>query len=112
MGLTVFVRPENLAPLLPAPLDLTWAEKVVLTVTCGLKGFTRLETAREETGIESVDYELAKTSLVNRGLLNRAGAITLDGRNAANALPGGYDKLSFLNREENGGKEIKRWGGI
>ena len=112
LGITVYVRPENLAPLLPAPLDLSWGEKVVLTVTGALKGFARLKEAQEETGITVQEYDAAKLSLAEKGLLTRARAITDNGRNATNAFPGfGYSyKLSFLNKKENGGKGINRWG--
>lgn len=109
LGVTVYVRPENLAPLLPAPLDLSWAEKVVLTVTAGLKGFARLEYAQRGTGITVPEYDAAKVTLAAKGLLTRAGGITPDGRNAENALPGyKYShKLDNLNKPENGGRGVR-----
>lgn len=82
-GVRVYTHPSSLAPLLPAPgPDLSWAERVVLAATRSLISSARLSEARRETGISSEDYSAARASLIARRLLNKAGAITTEGRNA------------------------------
>lgn len=86
MGLTVHVHAENAAKLIPAPVDLTWAEKVVLVATCSLKsshmGRTRAQMAERECGISQASWDAAKATLQGRRFLNAAGAVTVEGRNA------------------------------
>jgi hypothetical protein len=78
----------NLSPMLPAPMELTDDERIVLAATAGLKSSYagesnyRLSEARRETGITSDRYNAAKSALIARKLLNKAGAITVEGRNA------------------------------
>jgi len=100
MGLTFHVHPDNAALLLPAPVaDLTPHQRLVLIATRSLKasynGQDRYTMARGEhhcTQLLKVngclyptrgEWDAAKAVLMQRGLLNRAGAITPAGRNAA-----------------------------
>ena len=96
MGLTLYLHPENAAALLPAPVELTALERLVLKYTKERKssynGRNRYEMAAEDwrwsqRGAEpwpytADDWEDAKRALAARGLLNKAGAITPAGRNA------------------------------
>jgi hypothetical protein len=100
MGLKFYVHPSNAAALLPAKTDeLTPYEKLVLTATRSLKssygGQDRYEMMSSEYRSRSILGELAyptraqwdetKTTLIAKGLLNKAGAITVQGRNAVPA---------------------------
>jgi hypothetical protein len=79
---------ENVSKLLPPPAELSEDEQVVLVATCGLKssygGISnyRFHEARRHTGITPERYEAAKRSLIARKFLNKAGAVTPEGRNA------------------------------
>lgn len=88
-GLTIHIHADNARTLLPAPCEITWAEKVVLVATrslkssyAGIKDYRFVE-AQRETGITREQWDAAKTGLIERRLLNAAGAITTEGRNAA-----------------------------
>ena len=95
-GITLIVRPENAAKYLPAPIELSREEQIVLIATCSFKSSYagqsnyRFHEAHGDTGITSQDWESAKASLITRGMLNKAGAITNDGRNALTGLPNWY----------------------
>lgn len=88
-GLTIHIHAENAAPLLPARAELTWEEKVVLVATKSLKSSYagipeyRFHEAHEDAGITRAAWDAAKAGLIARKLLNAAGAITVDGRNAS-----------------------------
>jgi len=90
MGLTIFIHPDNAPKFLPAPSDdITIYEKIVLVATRslkasygGIKDFRFVE-ANKYTGITREQWDNAKTALINKGLLNKAGAITPNGRNYA-----------------------------
>jgi len=88
-ALSIHLHAENAAKMLPAPVEMTWAEKVVLTATRSLKSSYagikeyRYHEAHSDTGITRPDWDTAKAALIGRGLLNAAGAITIEGRNAA-----------------------------
>lgn len=93
MGLTVYVRPDQMSQIaLPAPVELTREEKIVLCFTASLKSSYagiknyRFHEAHEDTGITLEAWESSKGALITRGLLNKAGAITEDGRNAINGV--------------------------
>ncbi len=93
-GITVHVRPDDLNRLaLPDAPQLTDDERIVLDLT-GLKssynGISqyRRHVACTERGMTGERYETAKASLIERKLLNRAGAITTTGRNARSAQGG------------------------
>lgn len=85
----IYVRPDNMNRLaLPAPVELTRDQKIVLAATAGLKSSYggiknyRFHEAHAETGIGLMEWDQAKAELITRGLLNAAGAITNQGRNA------------------------------
>ena len=88
MGLTFHMLEENAQSLLPASDELTMPEKIVLAATAGLKASYggvknfRFVEANRDTGIELEQWESAKSALIERKLLNKAGAITVSGRNA------------------------------
>jgi hypothetical protein len=87
-GIEIISSAANITPLLPAPETLTEDEEIVLVATCSLKSSYagvsnyRLQEARCFTGITADRYEAAKASLIARKLLNKAGAVTVEGRNA------------------------------
>lgn len=91
MGITIHVRPENLARLLPgSDEELTDNEKIVLVATRAYKnsyaGETncRFKEAKRETGISEAEFESAKEKLFEKGLLKKHGKsymITNNGRN-------------------------------
>jgi hypothetical protein len=82
MDPTVYVHPDNAAPLLPAPGPTLSADELqVLDVTCGLKSFARADELRRR-GISTERFALAKRSLIALGYLNAQGAITTKGKNA------------------------------
>lgn len=95
MGLTFYLHPDNAAKLLPAPTaELTDHEKLVIDATCSYKssygGKDRYEMARDNARYSPkadlfpsrADWDAAKQSLISKGLLNKAGAVTIAGRNA------------------------------
>ena len=88
LGLTLVVRDDNATPMLPAPETLTPAQHIVLEHTRGLKASYggikdfRFTEANRRTGISKADWDTAKTALITSGHLNKAGAITIKGRNA------------------------------
>jgi hypothetical protein len=92
-GLTLHLRPENVAKMLPAGDgdELTEDEKIVLIATRSYKNTyagrtnVRFEEARRKTGITQQAYEDAKSLLFLKGYLKRHGKsykITNEGRNA------------------------------
>lgn len=93
MGLTFYVHPDNAAKFLPAPTQLTAFELIVLRATASYRssygGRDRYEMARDDHSYNNNmpfpsrdEWAIAKQTLINLGLLNRAGAITPAGRNA------------------------------
>jgi hypothetical protein len=99
MGLTFYMHPANAAALLPAPVELSPVERLVLVATASLKssygGRDRYQMAQDEYSCRKalgetlypsrVEWEATKAGLVAKGFLNKAGAITPAGRNAAKA---------------------------
>lgn len=94
LGVTFYVHPVNAAAMLPAPIELNETEQLVLEVTRSFKasygGKNRYEMARERwewSGSKgsfpsAIEWEETKLQLFKKGLLNKAGAITIKGRNA------------------------------
>jgi hypothetical protein len=95
LGLTFYMHPDNATKLLPPPTELSEREAIVLDATASLKssynGKDRFEMKREDWSypwrnnppfMSRDQWEVAKTSLIAKGLLNKAGAITVNGRNA------------------------------
>lgn len=99
-GLTFYVHPENARKLLPAPVELSDLDKLVLVATRNLKasyaGRDRYQMAEGEHHCRKVlgntlypsrpQWEATKQSLIGRGLLNKAGAITTAGKNAIQSI--------------------------
>lgn len=82
---TLYVHPQDLAPLLPAPAaPLSSDENVWLYCTCTLKAFARRDEAGRYglTGAQIMD---ARQSLFAKGYLSANGAATTAGRNACPA---------------------------
>jgi len=99
-NITIYLNPANLrADLLPPKPALDWAQSVVLAATRSLKSSYagirnyRFHEAHERTGITEAEWNSAKDACITKGLLNRAGAITDDGRNAID-----WTRLEALNR--------------
>jgi len=83
LGLTFYLLPSDAAPLLPPPAEeLTETELTVLAIIRGLKSGYRAEEYRRK-GISEAEVEAIKAGLIRREYLNKAGAITTKGRNAA-----------------------------
>jgi hypothetical protein len=86
----VYLDPSNLTKLLPAAPELTQDELIVLVFTrcrkSSYNGQNRWQMAREDTGISSAEWETAKAGLIAKRLLNKAGAITDEGRNATSGV--------------------------
>jgi hypothetical protein len=80
MGLTFYMRAENAANMLPAPVTLSHDENVVLAVTCSLKSSYRKDAARRHD-VTGERYEEAKRALIAAGFLTKRGAVTPAGRN-------------------------------
>lgn len=96
-GLTFYVHPQDAAPMLPpAGNDLGELESMVLEATGSLKSSYNGKDRYQMT-VENLQYgynankrpiptraqwDEAKASLIARGYLNKAGAITTAGRNA------------------------------
>ena len=82
----------NMQKLLGKAPDLTDDEKIVLVATSTYKNTYAGETnirfrrAHRKTGISAERWETAKSALIERKLLNRAGAITNAGRNATSTI--------------------------
>lgn len=91
MGLRFYVHPDNAAKFLPAPAaELSDHEREVLSATRNYKssygGKDRYEMAkldhRGQLFPTREAWNTAKASLIAKGLLNKAGAITVAGKNA------------------------------
>lgn len=101
MGIRIHVHADNAPKLLPALADLTDDEKTVLVYTKSLKssynGISnfRYHEAHRRTNITLEQWDAAKASLIAKGLLNKAGALTNEGRNVAEPLRKGMPSKSF-----------------
>lgn len=86
---TIYTRLENVFPALEAPEELSKDEMIVLVATRSRKASYggvsnyRFSEATRETGITLERWNTAKQSMIDKGYLNKAGAITTKGRNAA-----------------------------
>lgn len=88
MGLTLYINPADTSRrMLNPPVDLIWEERVVLYASGHLKSShggipnLRLVESRKKTGITIPAYDMAKHSLIQKGFLDKRGAITIKGRN-------------------------------
>jgi hypothetical protein len=89
-SITIHCPAESVNGLaLPAPVQVSRDEEIVLTATRSLKSSYagipnyRFHEARRDTGITLEQWETAKAGLISRGLLDKRGALTIAGRNAA-----------------------------
>jgi hypothetical protein len=94
MGLTFYLSPQDAAPMLPAPVELSPDAALVLEYTATRKssymGKDRYQMALDDIRagyckrepLSREQWNDAKNSLINLGFLNKAGAITPAGRNA------------------------------
>jgi len=94
LGITIFANASDMTKFLPEnENNLSEDEKTVLEFTSGLKssyaGISnyRFKEAKECRGITLERWDAAKASLIQKKLLNKAGAINPDGRNALNSIP-------------------------
>ena len=92
LGITIYVHPDNAPNLLPdTNTELTRDEKIVLVYTKTYKntygGRTdiRFQEAREK-GISLEEWNKAVSSLQDKKMLNKARAITNEGKNAVGGL--------------------------
>jgi hypothetical protein len=87
-GLTFYVRASDVAPLLPAPVDVDLSREAqfVLAAAVGLVASYRRE-ACERQGVNRNAYDRIREALASQGLLTASGAITVKGRNVVAALP-------------------------
>ena len=97
LGIRLHVHPDNITRFLPAPQALTTDEQVVLLATRSLKsgyaGQNRFQMVTSNSfgshsSITASNWDAASASLKASGLLNRRGAITTSGRNAAETIKG------------------------
>lgn len=93
MGITIHVHPENAPKLLPDnQTELTRNEKIVLVFTRSYKNTyggrsnVRFHEAHRSKGISIEDWREAVISLQAKKMLNKAAAITNEGRNAIGDL--------------------------
>lgn len=86
-GLEFHVNPADIAALLPAPstLEISNAARVVLSMTSQYIPKVRREYAAR-AGVNAAAYDAGKAELISAGLMNGQGALTVKGRNAANAM--------------------------
>lgn len=80
-GLLFYLHRSDAAPLLPAKVELTDLERKVLNIIGAIKSTYRRDAARRDS-ISDRDYDTAVESLRAQGLVNKAGAITVAGKNA------------------------------
>ena len=87
MGLTYYMRPDDFAKIVPSDsgVALCDVEKRVLRIIAGYKAFARNDEFRR-AGIEAGESDAIKARLIKLGLLNKAGAITISGRNACEGV--------------------------
>lgn len=91
---TIYASDQNLVKLIKAHSneEFTFEEKVVLYATRAIISSARVREARIETDISEKDYMSAKESLITKGYLNARGALTLNGKNAAQDLGWNWPK--------------------
>jgi hypothetical protein len=86
--LTVYIRPENVRAAWTdlSPGDLTWEDKVVLAAVKHYKAALRIAEAHNICALGEAEYKASRQRLMDRGLLDHRGAITLIGLNAIGSL--------------------------
>lgn len=86
-GLTFFVHPSDVTKLLPEPVsdDLSAVELKALAIVRGIKSSYRADYYAR-AGISAGEVEAIKAKLIRLGYLNKAGAITVAGRNRSEGV--------------------------
>jgi len=80
LGFTIILNPANFNQMaLPAPIELTVEEKIVL---CATKENSGGKIRLQESKMKKEKFEEIKQGLIARKLLAKNGAITNEGRNA------------------------------
>jgi hypothetical protein len=93
-GIRIYLHPDNAPRYLPAPVELTDDERIVLKYTAHLKNtyggrtHIRFTEANHATNITAARWEAAQVTLVTKKLLDARGSITHEGRNANNNVRG------------------------
>lgn len=82
MGLRFYVQKANSAKLIPAPVELTPNEELVLAATRSLKSFYMGSSRQMKSGMALSTWNETSAILQSKGLLAKNGAITAAGRNA------------------------------
>jgi hypothetical protein len=98
LGLRIYVHPADMAPLLPPPADLSQLETAIIDATASFKasynGKDRYASAKPEswsspfhgytaeTFPSRQDWQAGVMALIERGFLDKRGALTIKGRNA------------------------------
>ncbi len=82
VGITIYVTEANAAKLIPAPVELTREEKIVLAATRSLKSTYMGRTRQMESGLSLAVWNATSDALKLKGLLAKNGAITPEGKNA------------------------------
>jgi len=83
MGLTFYVHPEDAVKLLPQQSsNLNEIELKTLRIIKGIKSAYRIDEARRQ-GVSEAQYREAMVALQAQDLLDKRGAITVKGKNAA-----------------------------
>lgn len=88
-GIVIHAHPADYAPMLPAGNDaLSEDERKCLRATRSYKSsYGGVKNYRQaQSGLTPEAWDVAKLSLVSRGLLDKRGALTTAGRNAAGDL--------------------------
>ncbi len=86
--LTIYIRPENVRPAWTdlAPDDLTWADKVVLAAIKNYRALYRIAEAHNICALGEAEYKASRLRLMDRGLLDSRGVITMLGLNTIGSL--------------------------
>jgi len=91
MGLTYYIHPSDVTPLLPKEtVSLTLEQRQVLYVHSALKSFARKDELQRNEAFgmkrygpfDTANYERVKAELVALGMLQANGAVTIKGKNA------------------------------
>jgi hypothetical protein len=99
-GLTFYIHDTHLGRLLPSPkMELSEEEILVLYLIRAYMSKYRLEEAAR-VGISPREYEAIKDMLMSKGLIDKRGAITVEGRNFLSGFSySTLDKILFERRK-------------
>jgi hypothetical protein len=87
-GLFIYVNKSNISKLLPTttPITLTDDEKACLEATRKYKSSYGGVSRRQQIGMPSFRWETAKQGLIEKKLLKKNGALTIEGKNYAGTM--------------------------